>query len=124
MKLARHLSALSLATVAVLLAGGPLGCELLGYKPPEIPQTPQLPEAPEVPEPPAEPEPPTAPQGPKVDVPPDHEGGVCCMRAGAVEQVCGVGVKRCCTLKYDDPGDCEDEGGFWFHTVEGCAGAC
>ncbi len=120
----RHLSALSLLAAAVLVGGGPMGCDLLGYTPPNVPQAPQLPEAPEVPEAPSEPDAPTAPQAPKVDVPPTHEGGVCCVRSGPVEQVCGVGTKRCCTIKYEDPSDCEDAGGLWFHSVDGCSGAC
>jgi hypothetical protein len=126
-KLARHISALTLATLAILVAGGPLGCELLGLsvpEPPKVPEAPQMPEAPELPEAPQPPDPPEKPQAPTVDVPPDHDGGVCCMRSGAVERVCGSGAKRCCTLKYDDTDVCEESGGLWFSSVAGCRGAC
>lgn len=127
MKLARHLSALSFLALSILLAGGPLGCEWLGLAAlavPAVPQAPEAPAPPEIPEPPKAPEPPAAPQTPTVDVPGDHEGGVCCIRSGPVEQTCGVGAKRCCTLKLDGAGDCEDAGGLWFHSVDGCRGAC
>ncbi|AKT41834.1 hypothetical protein [Chondromyces crocatus] len=127
-KLARHLSALSFLAFLVLVAGGPLGCNYLGMlgvpPPPTIPDMPQLPPPPEIPEVPKPPDPPQSPQMPAVDVPEDHDGGVCCVRTGAVETMCGVGAKRCCTLKLDGAGACESAGHLWFHSVDGCRGAC
>ncbi|EYF05202.1 hypothetical protein [Chondromyces apiculatus] len=133
MKLARHLSALSFLALLVLVAGGPLGCNWIAMAtgvnlppPPTFPEIPQLPNIPdpEIPEMPKPPDPPSAPQTPTVDVPEEHDGGVCCVRTGPVEQMCGPGAKRCCTLKLDSSGSCEDAGHLWFHSVDGCRGAC
>jgi hypothetical protein len=127
-KLLRNLVALSVPVTAVFLAGGPLGCQLIGI--PDVPQPPstQLPNLPSMPEVPKvdlpnTPSAPTMPEAPKMDVPKDEEDEVCCLRSGPVEQVCGAGSKRCCTMKLDRD-RCESEGGFWFHSVRGCAGAC
>lgn len=126
----RHLVALCLPLVAVVLAGGPLGCQLIAL--PDVPQPPklelpQLPQAPEVPQvqAPSVPSPslPSAPEKPKMDVPPDEEDAICCLRSGPVQQICGGDAKRCCTIKLDRD-QCESEGGLWFHSVRGCAGAC
>lgn len=126
-KLARNLVALPIPLVAVLLAGGPLGCELLGMGVPEAPKLPTLPQAPEAPEIEV-PKPPDAPdiklpEAPKVDAP-DPEGGACCLRSGEnISKACGYGVKRCCTGRMERD-ECESAGGLWFHTVQGCAGSC
>jgi hypothetical protein len=129
--LLRHLAALFVPVAAVVLAGGPLGCQLLQLAgvpgAPSLPATPSLPSVPEVPK--AEvpdvnmPSGPSLPEAPKMDVPKDEEDEVCCLRSGPVEQVCGAGAKRCCTIKLDRD-KCESEGGLWFHSVRGCAGAC
>ncbi|UQA62871.1 hypothetical protein [Polyangium aurulentum] len=130
MKLLRNLVTLSVPVVAVLLAGGPLGCQLLGL--PDVPQPPstQLPELPSTPSVPSAevpnvqtPSAPSMPEAPKMDVPKDEEDEVCCLRSGPVEQICGANTKRCCTIKLDRD-RCEAEGGLWFHSVRGCAGAC
>lgn len=128
MKLIRHFAALCVPVVAVVLAGGPLGCQLFGL--PDVPQTPQLPDLPSAPEVPSAelpnvqaPSAPSLPEAPKMDVPKDEDTEVCCLRSGPVEQVCGAGAKRCCTIKVDRD-RCESEGGLWFHSVRGCAGAC
>jgi hypothetical protein len=126
----RHIVALSVPFFAVVLGGGPLGCQLIGL--PDMPQAPkldmpQLPQAPEVPSvsAPSVPSPslPSEPEKPKMDVPLDEEDEVCCLRSGPVEQICGGDAKRCCTIKLERD-DCESQGGLWFHSVRGCAGAC
>jgi hypothetical protein len=126
-KLARNLVALPIPLFAVLLAGGPLGCELLSLgipEPPKLPEMPQAPETPEieVPKPPDAPDV-KAPEAPKVDAP-DPEGGACCLRSGEmISKACGSGVKRCCSGRIELD-ECEAAGGLWFHTVQGCAGSC
>ncbi|MDI1479754.1 hypothetical protein [Polyangium sp. y55x31] len=130
MKPLRHLVALCVPFVMVALAGGPLGCQLIGLpdapQPPKV-QLPQMPQAPavptvDVPSPPSA-SLPSAPEKPKMDVPLDEDTEVCCLRSGPVEQVCGGDAKRCCTIKLERDA-CEDQGGLWFHSVRGCAGAC
>jgi hypothetical protein len=37
--------------------------------------------------------------------------------------VCGGDAERCCTIKFERD-ECEAQGGLWFHSVRGCAGAC
>ncbi len=114
----RSLAVLLLSTAASLL-GGSLGCELL-FAPPAAPKVPDL-KLPEAPKPPTAPKPPDlkAPQVPSAPVP-----GNCCLRdASQASLACGGNAERCCSDKYDRS-DCEDAGGFWFHTPEGCAGAC
>jgi hypothetical protein len=126
-KPARHLCALLLTLIAVLVAGGPIGCELLGLgipEPPKLPQAPEVPETPEIeiPKPPEAPDV-KAPEAPKVDTP-DPEGGACCLRGGEqVGKSCGAGTKACCTQKLELD-ECEGAGGLWYHTVQGCAGSC
>jgi len=127
----RNLVALCVPVIAVVLAGGPLGCSLIAL--PDMPaapkaELPQLPQAPSVPsvDAPAPPSAslPSAPEKPKMDVPPDEDSEICCLRGGGqVEQVCGGGSKRCCTIKLDRD-QCESQGGLWFHSVPGCSGAC
>lgn len=111
-KLARALLAPLTPVTVFALAGG---CAL--FAPPELPAPPE-PKPPEVPEfkPPDAPEPPKSPY----EIPKD---GNCCMRnTEAVSTVCR-GAARCCTDKYERS-DCEDAGGLWFNTPEGCGGAC
>ncbi len=125
-KVARNFFALLMPLFGVLLAGGPLGCEVLGLGPPAPPKlpAPAVPETPEI-EIPAPPEPPEVkpPDQPTVDTP-DPEDGACCLRGGeAVGRTCGAGVQRCCTQKLERD-ECESSGGLWFHTGLGCAGAC
>ena len=53
------------------------------------------------------------------EVPP----GNCCMRnAEPSEQVCGARVE-CCRGGLDRD-ECEAKQGIWFHSTEGCRGAC
>jgi hypothetical protein len=48
--------------------------------------------------------------------------GNCCMRnAEPTEQVCGQQVGCCRNLERDE---CEAKQGLWFHSLEGCRGAC
>ena len=62
------------------------------------------------------PKPPEAPGGP----PPP---GNCCMRnAEPAERTCGP-VEGCCRSGLDRDA-CEAKRGLWFHSVEGCKGAC
>ena len=97
MRIARYLFALLSTLVAVAVAGGPLGCQ--------------------------PPPPPEAPQAPEQFQPPP--GGNCCLRGNEnTEAACGAGVQRCCSSKIADRDDCEAAGGFWFHSTEGCKGAC
>jgi hypothetical protein len=118
MKVLRHFSAVVVTALGVILMGGPLGCDL--FQPPALPAAPELPSAPSAPsvEVPAAP---SAPEPPKIDVPKGETGGVCCLRTGHAEQVCGS--SRCCTGKLDRDA-CPASGGYWFFTVRGCAGAC
>ncbi|HTN90319.1 MAG TPA: hypothetical protein VL242_41875 [Sorangium sp.] len=56
-------------------------------------------------------------------VPEDPESRRCCFRSGeSVAKVC-ESEERCCTGKYDRSA-CEDSGGLWFNSADGCAGAC
>ncbi|XYH97453.1 hypothetical protein ACMHYB_58490 [Sorangium sp. So ce1128] len=56
-------------------------------------------------------------------VPEDPESRRCCFRSGeSVAKVC-ESKERCCTGKYDRS-VCEDSGGLWFNSADGCAGAC
>jgi hypothetical protein len=129
----RQFVALCVPFAAIVFAGGPLGCQLLGIPQlPQIPPTPrfelpQIPQAPELPQvqAPSLPSPslPSAPEKPKIDVPLDEDQAICCLRSGPVQQVCGGGTERCCTIKFERD-DCEAQGGLWFHSVRGCAGAC
>jgi hypothetical protein len=119
--------------LAVVLAGGPIGCQFPQL--PEVPQAPEikapqvdLPQVPSMPQAPQVQSPslPSAPSAPKMDVPKDKDFDsteVCCLRSGPVEAVCGAGSSRCCTIKYERD-DCEAKGGLWFHSARGCAGAC
>ena len=62
-----------------------------------------------------EPKPPEAPSEP----PP----GNCCMRAAEpAASRCGE-QKGCCRSGLDRD-ECEEKKGVWFHTTEGCLGAC
>ncbi len=62
------------------------------------------------------PKPPEAPGGP----PPP---GNCCMRnAEPAERTCGPAA-GCCRSGLDRD-ECEAKRGLWFHSVEGCRGAC
>lgn len=62
------------------------------------------------------PKPPEAPGGP----PPP---GNCCMRnAEPAERTCGP-VEGCCRGGLDRD-ECEAKKGLWFHSTEGCKGAC
>jgi hypothetical protein len=48
--------------------------------------------------------------------------GNCCMRsAEPIEQVCGQEAGCCRDLERDA---CEEKQGIWFHSLEGCRGAC
>jgi hypothetical protein len=117
----RSLALLLLVTAASLF-GGSLGCDLL-LNPPAPPKVPDL-KAPEPPQPPEMPKPPDVKAPPAPQVPSAPVPGNCCLRdPGQAATACGGGAQRCCTDKYDRS-DCEDAGGFWFHTPEGCAGAC
>jgi hypothetical protein len=81
--------------LAGLVAGG---CELPA---PELPSAPELPEEAEQVKP---------------------KGGNCCIRIGkALQSKCNG--KPCCAPKLDAD-QCEAVRGFWFHSTEGCAGAC
>jgi hypothetical protein len=111
-----------LLLAAASLLGGSMGCEFL-LAPPAPPQIPSL-KLPEPPQPPAAPKPPDVKAPPVPQVPAAPTPGNCCLRdASQATMACGVTTERCCTDKYDRS-DCEDAGGFWFHTPEGCAGAC
>jgi len=125
-KALRYLSSLSIPLLAVLVAGGPLGCEI--FQPPSIPSPPMLPTVPEMPTMPEvpsvqTPSAPEAPSTPKVDVPDGEKGAVCCLRSGKAEQYCGGDAKRCCSGRFERD-SCEDVGGFWFNSLQGCFGAC
>jgi hypothetical protein len=91
----RILAMLSIAAT-IGIASGPLGCDLL--KPPE---------------------PPKPPDG----LPPPEKGGNCCFRDDRVAPTMCKGRDRCCNGDFD-LGACESKGGVWFHTSEGCRGAC
>ena len=58
--------------------------------------------------------PPESPEGPRP--------GNCCMRnAEPAERVCGEKLECCRELEQDE---CEAKQGIWFHSLEGCRGAC
>ncbi|CAN98683.1 putative secreted protein [Sorangium cellulosum So ce56] len=64
---------------------------------------------------PAAPEDPAAPETP--------ESRKCCFRSGeGAAKVC-ESQERCCSGRYDRSA-CEDSGGLWFNSADGCAGAC
>jgi len=105
--------------------GAPLGClpEIPTAEVPEIPAA-ELPQAPEVQVPEFQPPELEAPEGPEVPVEPPKNVGNCCLRTGkAHKEKCG-GAMSCCTDKFEDTAACLTEKGYWFHSEEGCAGAC
>ena len=64
---------------------------------------------------------PAAPEDPAAPEPP--ESRKCCFRSGeSVAKVC-ESQERCCSGRYDRSA-CEDSGGLWFQSADGCAGAC
>lgn len=107
---------------AAPLLGGSLGCDLL-LAPPAAPKAPDL-KLPEIPGPPEAPKAPDLKAPPAPQVPSAPVPGNCCLRdAGQASIACGGRAERCCSSKYDRS-ECEDAGGFWFHSTEGCAGGC
>jgi hypothetical protein len=103
--------AATLWLLMVVALGGPLGCDLLSLvgSPPKVSGPPDV-SAPEAPKAPGAGE--------------DDDEGACCIRGTApVEQVCGAGATRCCSVKYDRDA-CEEANGSWFQTLGGCRGAC
>jgi hypothetical protein len=125
MKPARYRPRLRTPMAVTLAAGCLVGCNLLQL--PSAPQAPQI-KAPEVKAPDLKAPDLEAPdlKAPDVslELPEDPPANrTCCFRnAGAVAKVC-AGKARCCTGLYER-GVCEDAGGLWFNSAEGCAGAC
>lgn len=112
MKLAGTARALGSA-LAVLVMIGSFGCDTVATL-----VAPAVPVAIEKATAPGEPAPPEDPAAPE-----DPESRKCCFRSGEnVAKVC-ENKDRCCSGKYDRSA-CEDSGGLWFHSADGCAGAC
>src|SRR5690242_20598356 len=96
----------AIASAAILLP--PLGCEA-----PPPPKAPDAPEAPTV-----DLKPPELPKPPE----PPKPGG-CCVKAGTPlsDEVCEPKGAHCCSGKVE--GDaCEEKGGKWYFSFEGCKG--
>ena len=95
-----------------IVAGGPLGCDLL--KAPELPgmEAPSAPEAPGV-------EAPKAPEG----MTGEKDGACCIRRAESAAKACPEGQDRCCTAKYDSE-KCEEMNGSWFRSARDCSMMC
>jgi hypothetical protein len=95
-----------------VVAGGPLGCDLL--KAPELPglEAPSAPEAPDV-------KAPEAPAGAEAE-----GAGACCIRrASGAEKACPQGQDRCCSMKVDSE-KCEELNGSWFRSARDCSMMC
>jgi hypothetical protein len=60
---------------------------------------------------------------PKAPALPEKKGGNCCFRDDRIApSYCG-GRANCCNGDFA-VSDCEQRGGLWFASAEGCAGAC
>jgi len=96
-----------------VVAGGPLGCDLLmGAALPAL-EAPKAPEAPGV-------EAPQAPEG----VGGEEGAGACCIRrASGAEKACPEGQDRCCSMKVDSD-KCEELNGSWFRSARDCSMMC
>ncbi|AUX27236.1 hypothetical protein SOCEGT47_078190 [Sorangium cellulosum] len=113
MKLAGTVRAL-VAGLVVLVGSASLGCDTVAtLVAPAVPVAIEKATAPDV----------SAPEDPAAAVPDPPENRNCCFRSGeGAAKVC-ESEERCCTGKYDRSA-CEDAGGLWFNSADGCAGAC
>ncbi|AGP41813.1 hypothetical protein [Sorangium cellulosum] len=107
-------TARALAALAVLVMIGSFGCDTVATL--VAPAVPVVIEKATAPGDPAAPQDPTA-------APEPPESRKCCFRSGeSVAKVC-ESKERCCSGRYERS-ECEDSGGLWFQSADGCAGAC
>ncbi|WP_104987897.1 hypothetical protein [Sorangium cellulosum] len=101
------------AALAVLVMSGSFGCDTVAtLVAPAVPVVIEKATAPGE----------AAPADPAA-APEDPESRKCCFRSGEGAAKSCESQERCCTGKYDRS-ECEDSGGLWFHSADGCAGAC
>jgi hypothetical protein len=113
MKLARTAPALLLLALSVVV-GGSLGCDTVAtLVAPAVPALIDKATAPDL----------NAPDAPDSPLPDPPENRTCCFRGGDGAAKGCESRARCCSGRYSR-NECEDAGGLWFNSADGCAGAC